>query len=63
MQIGEFAPKFDQRMIGAGDIPRATCARAHTGRGLDHGAEHFGMLAHSQVIVRAPDHDIAWAVR
>ena len=63
MQIGEFALKLDQRVIVAGDVAGAAGAGAHAGRGLDHGADDFGMLSHAEIIVRAPDHDILGSVR
>ncbi|MEY9172082.1 hypothetical protein ABIF15_003314 [Bradyrhizobium elkanii] len=33
------------------------------GRGLDHGADHLGVLAHAEIVVGAPDHDVAAASR
>ena len=50
-------------MIGAGDISRPAGADAHAGRGRDHGVDHCGMLAHAEVVVGAPDHDIARTLR
>ena len=63
VQIGEFALELDQRVIGAGDVAGAAGAGAHPRRGLDHGANHFRVLTHAEVIVRAPDHHIARALR
>src|SRR5215467_13232252 len=57
MQVGELALELHQRMIVAGNIAGAAGAGAHPGRGLDHGADDFGMLAHAEIVVRAPDHD------
>jgi hypothetical protein len=62
VQVGEFALEFDERVIGAGNIAGAAGAGSHPRRGLDHGADHFGVLAHAEVVVRAPDHDVARAV-
>ncbi len=59
MEIGEFRLELHQRMIGAGDVAGAAGAGADAGRGLDHGADHFRMLAHAEIVVGAPDHDIA----
>src|SRR4029077_18252131 len=53
----------DERVIGPGNVARAAGASAHTGRGFDHGADHLRVLAHAEVVVRAPDHDRARAVR
>jgi hypothetical protein len=50
-------------MVGAGDVAGAAGAGAHAGRGFDHGADHLGVLAHAEVVVRAPDHDVARTVR
>jgi hypothetical protein len=63
MQVGEFALQLDQRVAVAGDVAGATGAGAHAGGGFDHGADHLRMLAHAKVIVRAPNHDRARAVR
>jgi len=50
-------------VIGASDVTGAAGAGAHAGRGLDHGAYYLGMLAHAEIIVRAPDHDVARTMR
>ena len=63
VQIGKFAFELDQRVIVAGDIAGAAGASPHAGRGLHHSADHFGMLAHAEIVVRAPDHDILRPVR
>ncbi len=63
VQIGKLALQFDQRMIIAGDIAGAAGAGAHPGRGLDHGADHLRVLAHAQIVVRAPDHDVLRPLR
>src|ERR1700682_4874442 len=46
-------------MMGAGDIAGAAGAGADPGRGLDHGAHHLRMLSHPEIVVGAPDHDVA----
>src|SRR5208282_1102171 len=38
-------------------------AGAHPRRGLDHGADDLGMLAHAEIVVRAPDHDVLRTIR
>ena len=63
VQVGELALERDQRMVGARDVARAAGPGAHAGRGLDHGADHLGMLAHAEVVVGAPDHDVARPLR
>src|SRR5262245_12862756 len=50
-------------MVGAGDVSRATGAGAEARCGLCHGPDHFGVLAHPEIIVRAPDHHLAPTVR
>ena len=63
VQVGELALQLDQRMVGAGDVAGAAGAGAHARRGLDHGADHLRVLAHAEVVVGAPDHDLARALR
>src|SRR5262249_56657046 len=48
---------------GAGNVAGAACASTHASGGFNHGADHLPMLTHAKVIVRAPDHDLARAVR
>src|SRR6185295_8109890 len=47
-------------MVGPGDVARAAGARSHAQRRLDHGAEDFRVLAHAEIIIRAPDHYLSW---
>src|SRR4051794_13781009 len=49
-------------MMRAGDVAGAACAGADAGRGLDHRAHHLRVLAHAEIIVGAPDHDVALAL-
>jgi hypothetical protein len=44
-------------------FPSASRASAHADSGSDHGADHPRVLTHTEVVVRAPDHDRARAVR
>jgi hypothetical protein len=50
-------------VVGAGDVAGAAGAGADAGGGFHHRADHLRVLAHAQVIVRAPDHHVALAVR
>jgi hypothetical protein len=50
-------------VVGAGNVAGAARTSAHARRGFDHGSDHFRMLAHAKVIVRAPDHGRARAIR
>src|SRR5215469_3576002 len=50
-------------MIVAGDVAGASGTGAHAGRGFDHGADHLRVLAHAEIIVRAPDHDLLRSIR
>ena len=59
VQIGQFLLELDQWMVGSGDIAGAASAGADAGRGLDHGADDLRVLTHAEVVVGAPDHDIA----
>ena len=63
VQVGKLGLQFNQRMIGARDVARAARARAHARRGLDHRADHLRVLAHAEIVVGAPDHDVALALR
>ena len=63
VQVREFAFELNQRMVGAGDVAGAARAGAHAGGGLDHGADHLGVLAHAEIVVGAPDHDLARPLR
>src|SRR5712692_9241195 len=42
-------------MIGPGDIACAAGTGTETNRGLHQGADHLWMLAHAEIIGRAPD--------
>ena len=50
-------------VVGAGNVARAAGARAVFADGLSHGCAHIGMLAHAQIVVGTPDHDVARPVR
>src|SRR5262249_20104807 len=63
MQISKLHLELDQGMIGAGDIARAAGTGTETGRGRHHRPDHLRVLTHAEVIVRAPDHDLAGARR
>ena len=59
VQRGELALERHVQRVGAGDVARAAGARAlGADRGL-HGLEHDRMLAHRQIVVAAPDRDVA----
>src|SRR5262245_5940497 len=42
-------------MVGAGDVARSTGAGAATVERLVHGRKNLRMLAHAEIVVRAPD--------
>src|SRR5690606_2401552 len=63
VQIGERALELDQRAVGARDIAGATGANAHRTGGVLHGLHDFFVLAHAQIVIRAPDVDFARIVR
>src|SRR5262245_57657116 len=62
MEVSKFTLELDERVVGACNVAGAARSGAHAGRGLDHGAYYLGMLAHAEIIVRAPDHDVACAM-
>src|SRR5450759_2013865 len=63
MQIGQFLLELYQGVMGARDVAGAAGAGADPGRSLDHGADHFRVLPHAEIVVGAPDHDVARPLR
>src|SRR3984893_18804204 len=63
MQVGKFMLQLDQGMIGPGDVSRAAGAGAEAPCRRHHGPDHLRMLAHPEIIVRAPDHHLTPTVR
>ena len=59
VQIGQLPLELDERMIGTGNVAGTAGTGAKARRCRDHGADDFGVLPHAEIIVRAPDHDIA----
>jgi len=57
MQVGQFVFQLDMQMRVAADIARAARTRADIVQRLFHRADHFRVLAHREVIVRAPHRD------
>src|SRR3546814_16397190 len=57
VKIGQFAFEIDMVMRVAADVARAARAGADIVQRLFHRRDHIGMLAHRQIIVRAPDRD------
>src|SRR6267154_5286724 len=55
--------QLDQGMIGPGDVSRATSAGAEACCRRYHGPGHLRVLAHPEIIVRAPDHHLAPTAR
>src|SRR5436309_14525044 len=49
-------------MMGTRDVAGAAGACADPCGGLDHGADHLGVLAHAEIVVGTPDHDVALAL-
>ena len=59
-KIGELALELDDRVARAGNIAGAARAGADLRRRLDHGGDHLGVLAHAEIIVRAPNGDVLY---
>ena len=59
MQAGQFALQLDMQVVGAGDVARAAGAGALRRHRVTHGLEHQGVAAHAEVVIAAPDHDLA----
>ena len=57
MQVRELGLERDMVARGARDVARAARARADFFERLVHGGEHGGVLAHAEIVVRAPDRD------
>ena len=63
VQIGELGFQGHDSTIGAGNIARAAGAGAHATRGIAHGVDYLGVLAHAKIIIRAPDNHVAHSIR
>ena len=61
VQVGELALQLDVVVRGAGDVARAARAGADGVDRLVHGGDHGRVLAHAEIVVRAPDGDVAGA--
>src|SRR5258708_602797 len=55
--------ELHEGVMGARDVAGAAGTSPHSGGSLDHGADHFGMLPHAEIVVGAPDHDVARPLR
>ena len=62
MQVGKLALQHDVIVVGAGDVAGAAGAGAAAVERLVHGGKHGRMLAHAEIVVGAPDGDLAGAV-
>jgi hypothetical protein len=62
VQVGERTLELDQRPVGTGNVARTAGADAEPARRLLHGGDHGRMLAHAEIIVGAPDGDLAGIV-
>src|ERR1700730_6880490 len=63
MQVRELGLQLDQRPIRTRDVARPACTRTHRARGDAHRFDYLRMLAHAEIVVRAPYDDIPLAVR
>jgi hypothetical protein len=59
MQIGKLELKLHQWMTGSRDIARAAGPDAEACSSADHCPNDVRMLPHAEVIVGAPDYDLA----
>ena len=57
MEIGDLMFEFDVIARCTGNIARTAGTRARDVDCFMHGGEHGGVLAHAEIIVRAPDRD------
>ncbi len=58
MQLGQFALQQDVVMVGARNVAGPAGAGAAVIQYLVHGGDHFGILAHAEIVVTAPDDDV-----
>jgi hypothetical protein len=63
VQVGELRLQRHDRMIVAGNVPRAAGARTHALGCLGQGGDRGRVLPHAEIIVGAPDGDFAGSVR
>jgi len=63
MQVGKLGLQLHEGSICTGDVARSTRARTDRARGDAHRFNHFRMLTHAQIVIRAPDNDIPLAAR
>src|SRR5262244_395513 len=59
VQIGKLTLQRNQRVVGSGDIASAAGSGADARRRRHHRADHLRVLSHAEIVVRAPDHDLA----
>jgi hypothetical protein len=62
VQVGQFGFQIDMIVRVAADVARAAGARADIVQRFFHRGDHLGVLAHREIIVRAPDGDRLGAV-
>src|SRR5262245_12196637 len=63
MQLRELVLDLHEGMARPRNVPGAARAGAHAGGGFNHGSNHLGVLPHPEIVVGAPDHDVAWPLR
>src|SRR5437763_6276210 len=63
MQLRQLGLELHQRAIRTRDVARPTRTCTHPARGRAHRFDHFWVLAHAEIVVGAPEHDIVLAVR
>ncbi len=63
MPVGQLGLQLDMVAGGARDVARAAGARASLVDGGVHGLGDNRVLTLAEIVVRAPDHDVAFAVR
>ena len=62
VKVGQFPLKVDVESGRAGDVARAAGASAEAVDGFVHGVDNVIVLAHAEIVVRAPDGDLALAI-
>ena len=62
MQVRKFLLELDMIMGVTANVACSTRSSAHIMQSVFHCADNVGMLAHAQIIVRAPYCDVFWTI-
>src|SRR2546423_12166441 len=63
MEIRKLSLQLHQSPVRTRNVARPAGAGAHPARGGTHCIDYLRVLAHAEIVVRAPDHDVPGAAR